>query len=168
MTAPNLVYILADQLRYASCGYAGDPRARTPHVDALARAGVQFCNAISGHPVCAPYRASLFTGKYSSSTGMVINEIRLSPNHRCLGHVLTEGGYDTAYIGKWHLWANELGHHDETRNAFIPPGPHRLGFDGAGSFDRLEDEAHIVVAAEAVQSGLLTPLLFVAFEEPLG
>jgi arylsulfatase A-like enzyme len=61
---PNLVYILADQLRYQSCGYAGDERARTPNVDALARQGASFCSAVSGHPVCAPYRASLFTGKY--------------------------------------------------------------------------------------------------------
>jgi arylsulfatase A-like enzyme len=128
--SPNLVYVFADQLRYQSCGYAGDERARTPSIDALAREGVCFCNAVSGHPVCAPYRASLFTGKYSGSTGMAINEIRMNPNHRCIGHVLTEGGYETAYIGKWHLWANELGNHDDPKNSYIPAGPHRLGFDG--------------------------------------
>jgi arylsulfatase A-like enzyme len=61
---------------------------------------------------------------------MVINELRLSPEHRCLGHVLTEGGYETAYLGKWHLWANQLGNHDDPRNSFTPPGPYRLGFDG--------------------------------------
>jgi arylsulfatase A-like enzyme len=127
---PHLVYVLADQLRYQSCGYAGDAAARTPFIDALSRQGVSFCQAVSGHPVCAPYRASLFTGKYTTSTGMVINELRMNPDHRCLGHVLSEHGYRTAYIGKWHLWANELGHHEETRNAFVPPGPHRLGFDG--------------------------------------
>jgi arylsulfatase A-like enzyme len=70
------------------------------------------------------------TGKYQSSTGMVINELRLSPEHECLGHVLTKNQYQTAYIGKWHMWANELGNHDLTRNGFIPPGPYRLGFDG--------------------------------------
>ncbi len=74
-------------------------------------------------PVCAAYRASLFTGKYTTSTGMVINELRMNPNHRCLGHVLTEAGYDTAYIGKWHLWANELGNHLDPKNSFTPPGP---------------------------------------------
>jgi len=127
---PNLVYVFADQLRFRSCGYARDAKARTPNIDRLASEGTSFANATSGHPVCAPYRASLFTGKYSSSTGMVINELRLSPEHRCLGHVLTEGGYETAYIGKWHLWANQLGNHDDPRNSFTPPGPHRLGFDG--------------------------------------
>ncbi len=127
---PNIVYVLADQLRYQSCGYAGDPKARTPNLDAFAKEGVSFCNAVSGHPVCAAYRASLFTGKYTTSTGMVINELRINPNHECLAHVLTRAGYDTAYIGKWHLYANELGNHEDPKNSFTPPGPYRLGFDG--------------------------------------
>jgi len=127
---PNLVYVFADQLRYSSCGYAGDEYARTPAIDRLASEGCNFHQAISSTPVCAPHRASLMTGKYQSSTGMVINELRLSPEHECFGHVLTRNGYQTAYIGKWHMWANELGHHELTRNAFVPPGPYRLGFDG--------------------------------------
>lgn len=127
---PNLVIVLADQLRYQSCGFAGDTKARTPCLDAFAKEGVIFRNAVSGHPVCAPFRASLFTGKYTTSTGMVINELRMNPNHECLAHVLTRNGYDTAYIGKWHLWANELGNHYAPKNSFIPPGPYRLGFDG--------------------------------------
>ena len=127
---PNLVFVFADQLRYQSCGYAGDIHAHTPNIDQLASESVNFSNAISGHPVCAPYRASLFTGKYSSSTGMVINELRLSPEHECLGHVLTCEDYQTAYIGKWHLWANRLGYHNRTIDGFVPPGPYRLGFDG--------------------------------------
>lgn len=128
---PNLIYVFADQLRYQSCGFAGDRRARTPHMDRLAAESINFVNAVSSHPMCAPYRASLFTGKYSSSTGMVINELRLNPDHHtCLGQVLGAGGYTTYYIGKWHLYANQLGHHDDPRNSFTPPGPHRLGFDG--------------------------------------
>jgi arylsulfatase A-like enzyme len=130
MSRPNLLYVFADQLRLSSCGYAGDPLARTPNIDAFASQSVNFTNAVSGHPVCAPYRASLFTGKYTTSTGMVINEIRMNPDHECFGHVLNAGGYETAYIGKWHLWANELGNHDAHQNAYIPAGPYRLGFDG--------------------------------------
>lgn len=127
---PNLVYVFADQLRYQSCGYAGDEHARTPSIDRLASEGANFRSAVSSSPVCTPYRASVMTGKYQSSTGMVINELRLSPDHECLGHVLTSNGYRTGYIGKWHLWANQLGHHQETINGFVPPGPYRLGFDG--------------------------------------
>ncbi|MFC6646902.1 sulfatase [Granulicella cerasi] len=127
---PNLVYVFADQLRYSSCGYAGDALAHTPNMDKLAAEGASYRQAVSSTPVCAPYRASLMTGKYQSSTGMVINEMRLSPEHECFGHVLTRGGYQTAYIGKWHLWGAQLGHHDLIRNGFTPPGKYRLGFDG--------------------------------------
>ena len=130
---PNLVYVFADQLRYQSCGFAGDERAKTPNIDKLATEGANFCNAVSGSPMCAPYRASLFTGKYASSTGMAINELRINPNHHCIGHVLHRNGYQTSYIGKWHLWANQLGRHHDTQNSYIPPGPHRLGFDGEWS-----------------------------------
>ena len=128
-TKPNLLYVFADQLGYHRCGYAGDEYARTPNIDKLASQSCNFHQAISNSPVCAPYRASLMTGKYQSSTGMVINELRLSPEHECFGHALKRGGYRTAYIGKWHLWANEWGNHELTRNGFVPPGPYRLGFD---------------------------------------
>lgn len=127
---PNLIYVFADQLRYQSVGYAGDARAQTPNIDKLAQSSMNFAQCVSGSPMCAPYRASLFTGKYSSSTGMVINELRMNPNHRCFGHVLHDNDYETYYIGKWHLWANELGNHNDPQNSYTPPGNHRLGFDG--------------------------------------
>lgn len=127
---PNLLFVFADQLRYASVGYTGGRPGLTPNIDALRTQSLDLCNAVSGHPVCAPFRASLFTGKYTTSTGMVINEIRLSPKHRSIAHVLNEGGYETSYIGKWHLYANELGNHYDPKNSFVPKGPDRLGFDG--------------------------------------
>lgn len=127
---PNLIYVFADQLRAQSVGYAGDAQALTPNIDAFAAQSVSFQNAVATYPVCAAYRASLLTGKYPTSHGMVINELRLHPNQRCLGHVLTDAGYQTSCIGKWHLYAHEFGHHDEPRNGFVPRGPHRLGFDG--------------------------------------
>lgn len=127
---PNLVVIVADQLRYQSVGYAGDKKAQTPHIDRLATQGVSFRNAVSSTPVCAPFRASLFTGKYSSSTGMVVNELRISPEHECFAHVLNRAGYQTGFIGKLHLWSNVAGKHDTVYNQFVPPGPYRLGFDG--------------------------------------
>lgn len=129
---PNIIYIFADQLGYESVGYAGDTKARTPHIDRLASQGISFRNMVSNTPVCAPYRASLFTGQYSSSTGMVINELRVNPNTRCLGHVLTDAGYETGYIGKWHLWSNRAGHHQAQESSYIPPEMkrYRLGFDG--------------------------------------
>lgn len=127
---PNLIYIFADQLRYYSLGYAGDKRAQTPHIDAMRAESTDLCQAVSGHPVCAPYRASLFTGKYTTSTGMVINEIRMNTNHHTFADVLSENGYETAYIGKWHLYAAELGNHYDPKNSYIPMGRDRLGFNG--------------------------------------
>ncbi len=127
---PNLVYVFADQLRYDVLGYMGDGKAITPHIDKLASEGVYFTNSVSVSPVCAPYRASLFTGKYSSSTGMVVNEIRMNPNHKTIAHVLQDGGYETGYIGKWHLWGAAAGGHHDDKNSFTPQGTGRLGFDG--------------------------------------
>lgn len=126
---PNLVYVFADQLRYDALGCNGGRTALTPNLDALACECTNLDNAVSGHPVCAPYRASLFTGKYTTSTGMVINEIRMNPNHRCFAHVLTDADYETCYIGKWHLYATQFGHHYQPKNSFVPQGPDRLGFD---------------------------------------
>lgn len=127
---PNLIYIFADQLRYQSVGYSGDKRAKTPNIDRLCFESTNLCNAVSGHPVCAPYRASLFTGKYTTSTGMVINEVRMNPNHHTFADVLNENNYNTCYIGKWHMYAAELGNHYDPDNSFIPKGRDRLGFDG--------------------------------------
>lgn len=126
---PNLIYVFADQLRYDAVSCNGGKYVQTPNIDALCGESLSIDNAVSGHPVCAPYRASLFTGKYTTSTGMVINEIRMNPNHRCIAHELTDGGYETCYIGKWHLYAAQLGHHYDTANSFVPKGPDRLGFD---------------------------------------
>ena len=130
MNRPNLLFVFADQLGMHHCGYAGATAARTPNIDRFATQGINFCDAVASSPVCAAFRASLMTGKYTTSTGMVINELRMNTAHRCLGHVVTDAGYRTCYIGKWHLYANELGKHYEASNSFVPPGPDRLGFEG--------------------------------------
>ena len=127
---PNLIFLFGDQLGYNHCGYAGDEQAITPNIDSLAAQGVNFSNAVSNMPVCAAYRATLLTGMYPTSTGMVINELRMRTDLQCFGHVLTQGGYETCWIGKWHLYANELGNHNDPKNSYTPPGPDRLGFDG--------------------------------------
>lgn len=127
---PNLLYVFADQLGYQHCGFAGNPLARTPHLDQFAATGCQCREMVANQPVCSAYRATLMTGLYTTSHGLVINELRLRTDHTCLGHLLTNAGYQTGYIGKWHLYANELGHHFEPRNSFVPRGPDRLGFDG--------------------------------------
>lgn len=119
---PNLIYVFADQLRADVLGYAGDSKAITPHIDRFATQAVDFNNAVSVTPVSAPYRSCLFTGKYTSSTGMVINEINMNPNHRTIAHVLHDAGYNLGYVGKMHL-------NDQHRRSY-KKGPERMGFDG--------------------------------------
>ena len=118
---PNIIYILADQWRASATGYAGDPNVKTPNLDLLAKESFNFRNAVSAIPVCTPYRASLMTGRYPTSTGMFLNDLHLPPTEICIGDALLSGGYQTAYIGKWHL----DGH---GRHSFIPK-ERRRGFE---------------------------------------
>lgn len=119
---PNIIYVLADQLRADVLGCTGDRKAITPNIDRFHSQSVDFSNAITATPVSAAHRASLFTGKYQSSTGMVINEINMNPNHRMLPHVLHDAGYNLGYVGKMHL-------NDEHHRSY-KKGPERMGWDG--------------------------------------
>ena len=118
---PNVVFVLADQWRASAFGHAGDPNVKTPHLDALAAQSTRFTNAVSVCPVCTPFRAALLTGRYPTSTGMFLNDLYLPDAELCMGEIFKAAGYDTAYIGKWHL----DGH---GRSSFIPP-ERRQGFD---------------------------------------
>ena len=126
---PNVIVIVADQLRYKSVGYAGDSRAMTPNIDRLAAEGMSFRQFVSNTPVCTAFRGSLLTGKHTTTTGVAVNELRLNPNQDSIAHMFGRGKYACDHLGKWHLWAAEAGHHDAVENAFTPPGPYRMGFD---------------------------------------
>ena len=118
---PNIVFILTDQWRAQAFGYTGDPNVKTPNIDALAARSTNFENAISVCPVCTPQRASLLTGRLPSTTGMFLNDLYLPAGELCIAEILGAAGYETAYIGKWHL----DGH---GRDSYIPP-ERRQGFD---------------------------------------
>lgn len=118
---PNLVYVFADQMRAQAAAYAGDPNAITPNLDRFAKEGVSFVNAVSGCPVCSPYRASLITGQYPLTHGVFLNDVYLRRSAVSIAEVYKQAGYETAYIGKWHL----DGH---GRSSFIPR-ERRQGFD---------------------------------------
>lgn len=125
---PNVLILIADQLRYQSLGLT-DSRAMTPNIDKLAGEGMWFQNFVASTPVCSAFRGSLMTGKYASSTGIVVNELRMNPNHDTYAHVLKQAGYKTDHIGKWHIWGNIAGKHRGADTNFVPPGPYRMGFD---------------------------------------
>lgn len=120
MIRPNVVFVFADQWRAQATGYAGDPNVQTPHLDRLARESLNFTHAISGSPVCSPYRASLLTGQRPLTHGVFVNDVPLRPTGPSLAEVFADAGYETAWIGKWHV----DGH---GRSARIPRD-RRLGF----------------------------------------
>ena len=121
-TKPNIIFVFADQLRACSMGFVGEEDVITPNFDKFARENSYFETAVSIFPVCTPYRGSLLTGRTPTSTGLVLNDIALSTNEVSIAHAAKEAGYDTAYIGKWHIDGPD-------RKQWVPPGPRRQGFD---------------------------------------
>lgn len=120
---PNVLYILADQWRAQATGYAGDPnlQGKTPNLDSLALESMNFTHAVSGMPVCTPYRASLLTGQYPQTHGLFLNDVQLPDSALTIAEVYQAAGYDTGFIGKWHL-------DGDGRRSPIPGDRHQ-GFD---------------------------------------
>jgi arylsulfatase A-like enzyme len=100
---PNIIVFFTDQQRWDTTGAHGNPLRLTPHFDRMARQGTHLANSFTCQPVCAPARACLQTGLYASNHGTFRNGIPLAPEARTLAHYFNEAGYQTAYIGKWHL-----------------------------------------------------------------
>lgn len=159
---PNIVIIVADDMGYADLGVHGSKDIPTPHIDALAAAGIRFTDAYVSGPYCSPTRAGLMTGRYPQRFGHEFN-LGLQPG---LGLPLTEvtladrlkaAGYRTALFGKWHLGGGAAFH------------PMSRGFDefygflgGAHSYlDPLPNGANAVLEGRTPVSemGYLTDVL---------
>ena len=110
---PNLVFIFADQMRAQATGYAGDRNVKTPTLDKLAGESINFSQAVSGNPVCSPYRASLMTGQNALTHGVCFNDVVLGNESISFAEAYNQAGYHTGFIGKWHLDGPD-------RSAFIP------------------------------------------------
>ncbi|MDA9764807.1 sulfatase-like hydrolase/transferase [Opitutales bacterium] len=121
VSKPNILYVFSDQWRHSDHGYAGNEDVITPHLDKLAGQSVNFTHAVSGIPVCCPHRATLITGKYPLTHGLYLNDLSLAPEHRSIAHCLNDEGYNTAWIGKWHI-------DGQGRENFTPP-ERRQGFE---------------------------------------
>lgn len=103
---PNVLLILTDQhsADVLSCAQ-GDRFLRTPHIDSLAARGVRFTRAYVANPICVPSRTALFTGRYPHETGVQNNDRHPVDPKRfpTLGTLFRRAGYDTGYVGKWHV-----------------------------------------------------------------
>ena len=100
---PNIIWFVVDQMRGQAMGVNGDPNVYTPNLDNMAVAGTNFSNAISGYPLCCPYRATMLTGKYAHNHSVKIHEDKLDPSYQTITDVFNDEGYETIYLGKWHL-----------------------------------------------------------------
>ena len=138
---PNVLFIFADQYRADVCSTYGGKVITTPHIDRLASEGIVFERGLTTCPLCTPYRGMLMTGKFPTHSGVIANffETSTKQNPTCIADVFNGAGYETGFIGKWHLAASKLKHVDKHQPGgkgelkgpdceFVPPGPTRLGF----------------------------------------
>lgn len=109
---PNVVVFFTDQQRWDTSGLHGNPLELMPNFDRMAQRGTHVYNMFTPQPVCGPARACLQTGQYATTTGCFRNSIPLPPDARTLAHHFREAGYDTGYIGKWHLGSSTPGNPD--------------------------------------------------------
>lgn len=104
---PNVIVFFTDQQRWDSVGAHGNPLDLTPNFDRVAREGTFVRNSFTCQPVCGPARSALQTGLYPTTTGCFRNAIPLPAGQPTLADYFKRAGYETGYIGKWHLAADE-------------------------------------------------------------
>ena len=103
--APNIIFVLADDLGYGDLGVTGHPYVQSPHIDRLADEGLRIENAYMSGAWCAPSRAALMSGLYPARYFNLTHE--LAVDRPSLTQVLSDAGYATAHYGKWHLGGRE-------------------------------------------------------------
>ena len=138
MNRPNIIFYFSDQQRWDTMGCYGQKLPVTPVLDALAGEGMLFENAFTCQPVCGPARACLQTGLYAAEAGVHKNHRILAEGADTLARRLISGGYETAYVGKWHLASCEGSSY---RTVAVPP-ERRGGYEYWMASDTLEWTSH--------------------------
>jgi N-acetylglucosamine-6-sulfatase len=148
-SAPNFVIVVVDDLRWDDLGIAGHPFVETPVIDRMAREGVRFLNAFATIPLCSPSRASILTGQYAHTHGIVDNTARDAASHALptFAMSLERAGYRTGFFGKWHM-----GNDDSPRPGFT----HWVAMRGQGE---ALDPTFNVNGKRSRETGYVTDLL---------
>lgn len=104
---PNVIVVLSDQHRWQAMSFSETPDVLTPTLEQLAQDGFSASHMVSNYPLCSPARAIALTGRWPWQTGVIDNATRdyaaLSTEEVTLGTIFQRAGYETAYVGKWHL-----------------------------------------------------------------
>jgi len=161
---PNIVLLLADDQGWGETSYNGHPTLQTPHIDALAGAGLTLSRFYAAAPNCSPTRAALLTGRSNDRTGVLDHGYRLRHEEVTLAETLAAAGYATGHFGKWHL--NGLRGPGVPILAADPYGPGAAGFETwvsssnyfgddpmlsrNGVFVTLQGESSEAITAEAI------------------
>lgn len=136
MPQPSFVIVMTDTQGANIVGAYGRTEMRTPCVDAMAQRGMLFTRAYTTCPLCTPARAALFTGIYAHTSGPWTNNIALGDNIKTMGQRFQDAGYQTAYVGKWHLDG-----HDYFGTGICPPGwEDAYWYDGRRYLDGLSED----------------------------
>lgn len=126
---PNIVFILADQWRAQSVGFLGNKDVITPNLDSLAKESTVFHNAVTVMAVCAPWRGSFISGQYPLTHGVFYNDKPFPTEATTIAKIYKEAGYQTGYIGKWHLNGHARGEEPFSARNKPVPKERRQGFD---------------------------------------
>jgi N-acetylglucosamine-6-sulfatase len=122
----NIVIVLTDDHRHDALGFMGHPFLETPNLDSLAQNGVHFRNAFVTTALCSPSRASILTGQYAHRHRVVDNNNPVPAGTTFFPQLLQQAGYDTAFVGKWHMG----GASDDPQPGFH----HWVSFRGQGTY----------------------------------
>ena len=132
----NIIFILSDDHRYDAMGFLrGQSWLETPHMDSMASDGVHFRNAFVTTSLCSPSRASILTGRYAHHHGIVDNNTPIPEGTNFFPQDLQKAGYQTAFIGKWHMG----GVSDDPQPGFN----HWVSFRGQGSYLPAKDGLNV-------------------------
>ncbi len=127
---PNIILLLADDLGYGDISCFGSPAVKTPHLDRLASEGARLTRFYAGSAVCSPTRASVLTGRYPLRFGITkhFNDVNrwLPESATTVAELLSDAGYNTAHVGKWHLGGLHVD--EQGRRLDNQPGPRQHGF----------------------------------------